>query len=271
MKKKWKLDERSLPALQSCQEDLDSLCRHIIRGTLQGACKLLEEVMMSMHQQDFAISSKKSSQAGSLYIREFKSQIDSVVKEILPMFVATDILREAVDRMITRLVAAFMWHCSAVAPVSARGLIRLAADIAAFQEVVAGLSMSGIVSGGEERLDEAFKPLLQLKEMMFLKPEGILQWINTELVPHHIVLHHLLRQSLSLLPQVDTVRTPWALMGWSLARYSKWCSGKTDSEICKKLYEAHNEFVKIVEKLKKSKKIRRNKDELLFEYCKILN
>ncbi|KAG5451960.1 Conserved oligomeric Golgi complex subunit [Clonorchis sinensis] len=259
---------RNLPVMQSARSEhitspleaifatletrLNSMCISILQPLLQSISDVIEELMSTMHGEDFVCCQDEDVKPScSLYMKQLQDFVSRARKQYLSglsLPPSTDraassvsktgcfscgevALQSSVLPYLTRWIDMFLHNISLVRPVSEVGRIRLATDCVEFELAVSPLlsftTEGALVSFAPEACMKlrAFRPVLLadsdqiLRAYMQQKTEPTL---NVAQLPPSLVCQHLFSRA------PDEIRSPHDTAGWSTTRYISWVLARSD-------------------------------------------
>lgn len=208
--------EDSRSTISKSLESISSLINIASQPLLHSVTAAIEEIIMTMHGEDFSLSVADSSSRVvdapcSLYMKELQHFINRVQNEYFSLYPDNEIILKSIQNVASRAVEFFVRHASLVRPVGDGGKMRLAADFAQMEMAITPLCQRIGDLGKSYRMLRSFRPLL------FQAPSHIAQSPALgEIIPYSTVMHLLFARA----PR--ELRSPHEVASWSVREYSSW-------------------------------------------------
>ncbi|TGZ59843.1 hypothetical protein CRM22_008844 [Opisthorchis felineus] len=260
---------RNLPVMQSARSEyvsspletifatletrLNSMCTSILQPLLQSISDVIEELMSTMHGEDFVCCQDEDVKPScSLYMKQLQDFVSRARKQYLSglssppstdraassvpktgCFSCGEVaLQSSVLPYLTRWIDVFLHHISLVRPVSELGRIRLAADCVEFELAVSPLLLPSTTEGALVSFaPEACMKLRSFRPVLLADSDQILRaymqqktepTLNVIQLPPSLVCQHLFSRA------PDEIRSPHDTAGWSITRYISWILARSD-------------------------------------------
>jgi len=224
------LPEDAIDLIEAGRQHALTLLGNIIEPICSALSRQLEDCILQIHDEDFALPESPTDQgtSGSTYITNLQQQSTLSQREVLSRVTCKDVVIPRVKKMLHRLTEMFVRHCCLIRNFGEQGKLRLAADMSEFE-----LAMEPF----ECRLSDLgpmYRRLRALRPLLFLDVGGISENPAVgEVFPISLVVHHLYSYA-----SEEELQPPNVMQGLGFDEYSAWLDRHSEAEIVKVIQES---------------------------------
>lgn len=125
------LPEDAIDLIEAGRQHALTLLGNIIEPICSALSRQLEDCILQIHDEDFALPESPTDQgtSGSTYITNLQQQSTLSQREVLSRVTCKDVVIPRVKKMLHRLTEMFVRHCCLIRNFGEQGKLRLAADM----------------------------------------------------------------------------------------------------------------------------------------------